>query len=186
MSRVFERRFKGNAAPCQMDSWIELLTCSKCKFPTTKEASPGQLHSSVKDGIVADGAVARNSCKLLENSKRDGELGIPNLFSIKTLDSADNSADCLRFASVEWKTFVDMEGTNGGQIGFNCFGLERASPKTCDPLNDDLRGCWQKFPRLVEQSWVKSGEIDEGTLTCGVGFASAGCKTMPKEGCSLS
>ena len=32
---------------------------------------------------------------------------------------------------------------------------------------------------------MKSGEVNEGTLTCGIEFASAGCETMPEEGCSL-
>ena len=102
------------------------------------------------------------------------------------LDSTDNLVDCLRFAGIKWKTFINMEGMNGGQVGFNGFGLKCSSPETGNPLNNDPRGFWQEFPRLIKRSWVKSGKIDEGTLTCGIGFVSAGCETMPKEGRSLS
>lgn len=47
------------------------------------------------------------------------------------------------FANGKWGFGLEVEGTNGGEVGFNGLGLKRAGAKMCDPLHDAALGSWE-------------------------------------------
>ena len=81
--------------------------------------------------------VPTESGKLLEGAEQDGKLRTAGFFSIETLDAPDNMVDSFRLASIKRQTLVDMEGTNGRDIGFNCLRLQGSVAKGCNPLKQE-------------------------------------------------
>ncbi|KAF8885856.1 hypothetical protein CPB84DRAFT_1750049 [Gymnopilus junonius] len=184
MCRVGKGRKESDGTLSKMNTWVELLTRIKCKLPTVKESCPSKFHGSIEGGVESDIEVSQNAGELLKDVECDGELRLPVLFPMELLNSLDDTTENLRFASFEWKTFIDMEGTNGREVGFNCFGLEATLAKGRNPLEEDARRGREIFSRRVEELRVELSKVNKGLLPRGVGFSSTGGKAVEKvEGC---
>ncbi len=95
-------------------------------------------------------------------------------------NAPDEALDDRGLACGKGSVRLEMEGTNGGKVGFNCFGLKPTSPQVCDPFHDATLGCGQAGTVGVDQRRAFSDEIDERFLTSAVGGPGAGRKTVPE------
>ena len=163
-----------------MDCWIEFAAVGHSKFPTTKEAAPGRFGSGVELSVEELVEVAGNCDQPLEDIQSDGQLWLSRLLAMETLDAADEALQGWRLANIEWKTRIDVKGTNTADVALNGFRLQTTLAEKSGPFEDGGGSCWKVLTGRGQNAGVEADKIDVGALTSRVCFASAGCESMEK------
>ena len=81
-----------------------------------------------------------------------------------------------------------MEGTNTGEVAFNCLGLDLDClvPEAGDPLKDAMGSGRKELSWAEEETGADPDKVNVRSLPCRVCLASAGYKSMPQVEADLS
>lgn len=99
--------------------------------------------------------------------------------SMVAFDPLNDSPYCLQFASVKWKSLINIERLDSRNVAFNNFRLKCAVSGRADPLNNCAVSGWEVAARLSEYTLVESAEVNVGLLASRVGFSGTRCQSMP-------
>jgi hypothetical protein len=100
---------------------------------------------------------------------------------LKSFDAPHYALQCGGLADFKGKARVDVEGANGGEVTFNCFGKNGtllAGVISCPGHETDLRG-WKQLARGDSILRVELYEIEERPLRRGIGLPSGRSKSVP-------
>ncbi|KAJ7435651.1 hypothetical protein B0H11DRAFT_1937370 [Mycena galericulata] len=158
MSEIVDGREKPDAGTSEVDGGIEFLAVPHGSFPTAKESSPTGFVGSIDVGILGLRAIAGDRGEFGIDFVSNRELGLPVLLAVEAHDTANDAVDGGRLAWFERKASVDMEGTNTGEVGFNCLGLKRPLAEGGYPFENSGQG----GKKVLAGSSEKVGaELDE-------------------------
>ncbi|KAK7045231.1 hypothetical protein R3P38DRAFT_2766750 [Favolaschia claudopus] len=119
--------------------------------------------SGNRNGNAATEWITCHRSELLEDVKGDGHFGLSSTITLEALDAADDALKGGGVTVVEREASIDVEGTNGGEVAFNCAVETRLvfTGEVSGPRHESDFGCWKELPRDGVKFGMESHEVEE-------------------------